>query len=770
MDAKLKYFVACCTIALTTIHTKLSMGHYLMAHRLLLSALLFMMPVLAFSQKTKIGTISVFDTEQHVVPKLKLKVVFCEKVIEASTDDKGRIKYTMFEDTCTKVTVSVRSNLYMPMDTLIDVSESLDFQIILRPIILHEVGVVGYRRIAQEDAEKTVFRINTKGLLKSAKADMALRQVPNVIYNDGTFFLIGQQTKAKILVNNIEVTELELSKIDATDIEKVELRQIGLNSDHQSGEINILLKKKLPNLYKGEVEMGANLLHRGSSISPSFTYRTKVIDLITWGTYVDDRQNSRYDISRNDKEVFHSENNNHLQQYSAMSKMNIFFTPQWRTSLSYSFFGYQSPADVSSQMKGITQPKREVKESYFSNFANLVVRHDKSANERFFLKARYFNYLSKNRSTMPATLFRGQMDEFTCNFQYELDSLSWLKKNHSFAVGYKSVYRNSILTSSNTSYVSDVQQFYLKDNVSFNKALSLFVLARGEWDGYKFEHGATQRTLSFLPYITLKYKHRIGSLSASYTRSIERPNIDYLNPDTFFINELTQIKGNPDLKSQHADKYTLNYSKQIKDSYLTAVVSYSDIKNSINQIYSEDYNVSTYENIGSGQVLKFDISYSKPLFSQSLNLNLSTGTGYLAFKINPNLIDRVLSKENKGWYFKSSVNLSYTMPQNWFVNLSMNYMNKDITFNATYYKKPMVNLLLTKSLLQNKLDISLQYTDMFGIYGKQRIVYNFKNIDQTATYSLPISRLVLSFAYRIGKQFKSRSVGRTIDNDDITTK
>lgn len=146
------------------------------------------------------------------------------------------------------------------------------------------------------------------------------------------------------------------------------------------------------------------------------------------------------------------------------------------------------------------------------------------------------------------------------------------------------------------------------------------------------------------------------------------------------------------------------------------------------------------------------------------------GTGYLAFKINPNLIDRVLSKENKGWYFKSSVNLSYTMHQNWFVNLSMNYMNKDITFNATYYRKPMVNLLLTKSLLQSKLDISLQYTDMFGIYGKQRIVYNFKNIDQTATYSLPISRLVLSFAYRIGKQFKSRNVGRTIDNDDITTK
>ena len=116
------------------------------------------------------------------------------------------------------------------------------------------------------------------------------------------------------------------------------------------------------------------------------------------------------------------------------------------------------------------------------------------------------------------------------------------------------------------------------------------------------------------------------------------------------------------------------------------------------------------------------------------------------------------------------MNLSYMMPKNWFINLSMNYIDKDIKLNAIYYKKPTFNLLLTKSLLQNNLDISLQYIDMFGLSGEQRIEYYFKDVNQISTYRLPTSRLYISLVYRFGKQFRSRNIGRTIINEDITTK
>ena len=111
------------------------------------------------------------------------------------------------------------------------------------------------------------------------------------------------------------------------------------------------------------------------------------------------------------------------------------------SSLSYSCFGYSNPADVSWQLDSVAQPGKSVRESYYSNFANLIIRHDLSANERLFVKARYFNYKSKNRSSLPETNFIGRMNELTGDLLYELDSLSLFKRWHNLAVGYKSIYR-----------------------------------------------------------------------------------------------------------------------------------------------------------------------------------------------------------------------------------------------------------------------------------------------------------------------------------------
>ena len=59
---------------------------------------------------------------------------------------------------------------------------------------------------------------------------------------------------------------------------------------------------------------------------------------------------------------------------------------------------------------------------------------------------------------------------------------------------------------------------------------------------------------------------------------------------------------------------------------------------------------------------------------------------------------------------------------------------------------------------------------MFGLSGEQRIEYYFKDVNQISTYRLPTSRLCISLVYRFGKQFRSRNIGRTIINEDITTK
>ena len=169
-------------------------------------------------------------------------------------------------------------------------------------------------------------------------------------------------------------------------------------------------------------------------------------------------------------------------------------------------------------------------------------------------------------------------------------------------------------------------------------------------------------------------------------------------------------------------------------------------------------------------MLRLDIAYNKPFFSNTLNINLNIGTGYATFKIDSKLLDNVLSRDNNGWYFTSSANISYLMPRDWFIDFSMNYTSKDITLNATTYKKAMLNLLLTKSLFHDNLDFSLQYSDMFRLSDTWRIKDNLKGINQISTFQIPSSMLIFSITYRFGRQFTNRNIGRSIQNDDITTK
>lgn len=49
-------------------------------------------------------------------------------------------------------------------------------------------------------------------------------------------------------------------------------------------------------------------------------------------------------------------------------------------------------------------------------------------------------------------------------------------------------------------------------------------------------------------------------VSLSYARKVSRPNYRYLNPFEYYIDKFTSQRGNPDIKPQYTDGFTLNYT------------------------------------------------------------------------------------------------------------------------------------------------------------------------------------------------------------------
>lgn len=143
-------------------YSEQSKGRMIAAFRFLLSGILLTISVFAFSQtnniKAKTGVIRVSDTENQFISGVRLRINYCSNEIVGVTDNNGIFKYKFLDsDTCKKATISIRSILYMPLDTVIDFSCSQNLQLILKAAELKGIKVVGYKEISQKNAEKNNF-------------------------------------------------------------------------------------------------------------------------------------------------------------------------------------------------------------------------------------------------------------------------------------------------------------------------------------------------------------------------------------------------------------------------------------------------------------------------------------------------------------------------------------------------------------------------------------------------------------------------------------
>lgn len=724
------------------------------------------------SAQESILKLRITDTNGQPVKGAQIRIGDCGKSVDAVSDDNGCYDYrTMTSDSCRTIRVHVAHFIYASLDTIVSFSAKEEQTLILAPVSLNEVKVVGYRRISKVNAEKTVFQLDTKGLLETARIHQALCRLPCVIETGQGFTLLGQSRTAKLLLDGIEIDEEALRKIDTKDIAKVEIRKVGNNEDKYAGEINLIRKKIRTMQIKGSVDVSGQMITPGTEITPDVSYRSDKVEVTALASHHYSYQSTNLTTTKGGVEQLRSENKAHVHQYYGGMRTNLFFSPKWMASAGYSISGYNTHRKSMLSMVGMPDSHPKLNEEYTSHFANAITRYNPTPRDKILAKMRYFYYTNTDKVDVPTPYnYRGRMHELTGEVLYETDSLRLFGLSHSSTIGYKSIYRHHLLTTSSMIYNTYVQQFYLKDWFALSNRFDLLVLLRGEWDSYSFSQTHLKH-FSLLPTLTLNYNGNFGSLSATYNRRIERPSIDYLNPEIYYLNEYEKIKGNTSLSPQFTDRISIDYTGQIQNSYITVEASLEHTKDIITQIYKDDHTTATYENAGRDRTYRLNVGFSKPFFSNALDLNVSIGTAYTVLSLSPAYkTGALIMGRNTGWSVTSTLNISYMAPKNWFFDLSGSYTDKERTLNATTYMKPMLNFTVQKSLCNNRLDLSLMYMDMFAWNQYRRTVYRLKDFNQQSKYRFATSMLFITLNYRFGKDFHKRSVGDTIENDDITTK
>ncbi len=271
---------------------------------------------------------------------------------------------------------------------------------------------------------------------------------------------------------------------------------------------------------------------------------------------------------------------------------------------------------------------------------------------------------------------------------------------------------------------------------------------------------------NLVPSVSMSYKFNDASnLRLSYNQRISRPGIWYLNPFLDNSNPFSLSQGNPDLKPEIDNSFSLNYSYITPKLNVNTSVFTSFTNNSIERV-SKSLNDSvifnTYKNIGLSQNTGLSL-YGNWQPTQSVRVNLNGNLGYTYMTTNDGS-----GLNNKGFNYSLSVSGEFILPAEIKLNMNGGYYSPRVQLQGQRSGFYYYTLSMSRDFLKKKLNVSAFARNPF----EDKTVYS--GFTQTADYrftnaSTYISRTFgLSISYRFGQlKDQIKKVTKTITNDDV---
>ncbi|RZJ75703.1 MAG: hypothetical protein EOO47_19445 [Flavobacterium sp.] len=249
----------------------------------------------------------------------------------------------------------------------------------------------------------------------------------------------------------------------------------------------------------------------------------------------------------------------------------------------------------------------------------------------------------------------------------------------------------------------------------------------------------------------------------SYSRRVDRPNYQQLNPFVFYMDPLAVDQGNPYLKPQFTDNFEINYS--YKQASLS--LGYSDTRDMITQISQQNdatrvisvirQNLGRFQNFSAGIYVPIKIA-------KWWNLQNNASIYYSKFE-DGNLEGAAYSAG------KAAVNLysssSFTLPQNFSVEINFWLNTPRVSgVERTTVTQYAINAGIQKSMLNKKLKLRLNMDDIFLTnYWAGSLIYQNVNMNVTNRYTS--RRANFNISYSFGNQNVKSARSRNTATDDI---
>jgi outer membrane receptor protein involved in Fe transport len=638
---------------------------------------------------------------------------------------------------------------------------------------LDEVNIVKEVSTIEQKIDRKVITVGRDLTTAGATASEIMNNIPSVnVDQDGNISLRGN-TNVRVLVDgrptNIDAATL-LKQIPSTSIKKIELitnPSAKYNPEGMSGIINIVLHKNANDGFNGSFNSGITF-----GKTPKFNnsldanYRTGKVNFFgnigsNFGEYFNGGAIKREDIgSRNDIDVI-NDNQGILGKIGMDYYINDFNTLSVYTNQNYG----KGTATIDNN---IFYPETSGLDNIFqhsyldsdnhNNSYNLAFKHkfkkeghtlDFESNYNDSKETQFVDYDTTTGSAV--SYYKDDVIDKRENFTANLDYVNPINDKSTLELGAEARLIGSDNTYSttrplpnpalqNSVYTYDMYIYsgYATWGQKFDKWSyqlgARFESYRAEANFNRGESTFEDDYFTLYPSAYLTYNvSEQGMLQLSYSRRVDRPSLDQTKPIREFSTPLLTSLGNPELEPQFTNSVEVNYTRMFgQGSSITGGVFYRLIDNEINRIFYPDETTDNTQD----QIMSFD------------NFNNNTSYG---FEVSANY------KIAKWWDIQPAIDFS-SISQQGVVSVLAPGSDTDYEFVS---KKVDVNAFNARLNSNFKVNSRLSL-NLFGFYrgpvnGVQGNSKEMYKIDSGARYTLLDNKMTLSLRY--SDMFKTMRYG-----------
>ncbi len=716
----------------------------------------------------------------------------------ADIKSKGSFKLTAsfigYKDVTSTITISDHNT---PINLIIESDEN----------ILDEVMITSHRKALKVTPGKATLNIEQSNLAQTQSAYDVLKTLPGVTISQNGELKIKGKSGVTVLMDG-QPTQLSAEQLKTilkgtpgSTLESIEIMNIppaNIDASGTGGVINIISKKKLVQGFYGTVNSTVGVSNKVStdhSLNLGYGNDNWNYNFLYSFSYSPDRLRERYD-KKDLASLDHTWSNQSqfsvLNSKSHLVKLDIDRTFQnghvlsLKTSMDYN----DTPSTVHTNTELgnnndlFHSVQKNESKSKLTNFKADVVYKMKIAEKEswttsigtMYVKSDINDVIYGNNGQLllPNALLTKQQNKYPTNrkefnFKSDYQKQLWDEENTTAKVefGVKSNYSilktderlytfisngNNInaLHKSQFEYKTGVHAFYGSVDMTFNK-WAITAGLRGEYthiNGDTLAHKklVKQDYFSLFPTVQLTYTASdYYSVMASYSRRIERPEFDKLNPAVRYLNSTTTSMGNPNLQPEYSNNIELD---QQFLGFIDLSIGYSRITDPMLYSYfNEGINKSYFTSINGKSRSEWYASLSAPIPGINWWENYH-GVYFFNTRFDNNLINE--NKNSVGVFTYNNFKLPYNMN----IELTAWYQNGGIESNFRYRSLGEVNLGVSKKFLNEKFTATLAVSDLFKTGGIRTTI--LEHPDQLTNFTVKNDMRVfkLGITYNFGGKNK----------------